>query len=87
MTVERAIYYQKYTGLSGDDKPMPSDDFPLSLMVGAEFVETDTCNTYVWNGSDWVIKPAVGIKIWDEGSTSFKGLQFNAESPQVCAQS
>jgi hypothetical protein len=27
-----------------------------------------------------------GIKIWDIVSSTYKGLQFNAEAPQVCAQ-
>ena len=53
MTVERAIYYQKYVGLSADDKPVYNEDFILSLMPGAEFYETDTGDTYVWDGDVW----------------------------------
>ena len=29
----------------------------------------------------------LGIKIFDEATSTYKGLQFNAEAPQVCAQS
>jgi len=53
MTLERAIYYQKYIGLSTDDKPVYNEDFTLSLMPGAEFYETDTNDTYVWDGNTW----------------------------------
>ena len=59
MTVERAIYYQRYIGLSTDDKPFPLDDVDLSLMVGARFYETDTCDVYVWDGEQWQLEKTV----------------------------
>jgi len=87
MTVERAIYYQRYIGLSADDKPLPLDDTNFSLMPGAEFFETDTWNLYTWTGDAWVLTGSQGIKIFDTQSSVYKGLQFNAEAPQVCSQS
>jgi hypothetical protein len=53
MTVERAIYYQQYIGLSTDDKPAYDENFTLSLMPGARFYETDTLKTYIWDGDSW----------------------------------
>ena len=53
MSLERAIYYQKYIGLSSDDKPVYNEEFTLSLMPGAEFYEIDTGDTYLWDGDAW----------------------------------
>jgi hypothetical protein len=45
--------------LSTDDKPFPLDDVDLSLMVGARFYETDTCDVYVWDGEQWQLENTV----------------------------
>jgi hypothetical protein len=57
MSVERMGNWivQRYIGLSIDDKPLPIDDNALSLLVGAQFHETDTNLKYEWNGSQWVL--------------------------------
>jgi hypothetical protein len=38
----------QYVGLSSDTKPT------LSILVGTQFYETDTGNTYIFTGSTWV---------------------------------
>jgi len=56
MSVERVAYYQKYIGLSSDEKPIVDESVDISLLPGAEFYETDTNNSYVWNGTEWKLK-------------------------------
>ena len=45
----------------------------------------------IWNSDtlEWEVQTTAdpaGIKIYDEVTDTYKGLQFNAEAPQVCAQ-
>lgn len=87
----------KYLGTSTDTKPDFSFDANYDY-VGSEFAETDTKDVYTWTGTAWTLSPETpisgtvtvnngsGVKLYDENSATYKGLYFNAEAPQVCAQ-
>ena len=48
MTVTReASPVERYIGVSTDSKPT------TGVTTGAQFLETDTGDTYTWDGSNW----------------------------------
>ena len=51
MTVKLVTTIHNYVGESGDTKPTDA-----TVPIGSEFYETDTKDTYVWDGSNWVSK-------------------------------
>lgn len=53
MAVERVGYFQKYIGLSSDEKPSFNEDVAISILPGAEFHEIDTNDIYIWDGTEW----------------------------------
>lgn len=53
MSVEKVVWFDRYIGLSTDDKPIFEDDVAVSLLPGTQFYETDTFDTYVWDGTEW----------------------------------
>lgn len=50
MAIKLISAFKRYIGLSGDSKP--TDDTP----VGSTFYETDTGNTYIFDGSSWILR-------------------------------
>ncbi len=55
MTILPRTFICKYIGLSTDTKPQPNPRVAISLPTGSEFYETDTFNTYMWDGTNWVL--------------------------------
>jgi len=73
-------YFVRYIGLSTDVKPVLDEDVPLSLMIGSQFYETDTCNTYIWNGTDWEILLPVQFATRLENTAASPKVTFIGEA-------
>jgi hypothetical protein len=50
MAVKLITSTNRYQGLSGDSKPT------TGVPAGSTFYELDTGNTYIFDGSSWVLK-------------------------------
>lgn len=49
ITLKRINYIDRYIGVSTDIKPVGVDP-------GSTFYESDTTNTYIYDGSNWYLK-------------------------------
>ncbi len=56
MTVRRLFDNLRYIGLATDTKPTLHIDEDGAIVTGAEFYETDTHDTYLWDGEGWFQK-------------------------------
>ena len=70
MTVQLQATIQRWLGLSSDSKPA------TPTYVGSEFYEYDTARTWVWNGSDWVVKTNTFWRFASK-SITFDGATLN----------
>lgn len=55
MAVTLITAIKRFVGLSGDAKPSPA-----AGEAGSRFYETDTGNTWVWDGAAWALELATG---------------------------
>jgi hypothetical protein len=79
MAVQLISYINNFLGLSGDSKPT---DTP----VGSTFYETDTTDTYVFNGSAWSAIPGTGASIGGPVSGSTAGSILYVDSSNQLAE-
>jgi len=55
MTVRLIGFKRSYLGLSGDEKPVTTDDDTVPF--GSTFHEVDTDRVATWDGTRWAVKP------------------------------
>jgi hypothetical protein len=61
----------------------PEDATPLDVDVSSSALPTGAATSANQTNGNQL----AGVKVFDTLTSTYKGLQFNAESPQVCAQS